>query len=215
MAYKKTYRRKRQVTAWYNKKYTPGDVAAAAWKGVKQIKSIINSEKHFHTVGSAPVIDNSGSVLNLTSIAQGDTIQTRTGNSIFIRSISMKFNPYTLQTGVATHLRLMLIQDNQQVSDTVPSIPEMLESVDVLSHLKVQTLGRFSVLWDKNVLLDQVSNRQKYFEYKNHTIQHHVRYNGTTTADIQKGGLYLVAISDESTNTPLLPYNIRIGFYDN
>ena len=42
-----------------------------------------------------------------------------------------------------------------------------------------------------------------------------VRYNGTTSDDIQKNGLYIVYASSDNTNSPNLTIDIRTSYNDN
>jgi len=215
MAYKRTTRRRprRAATPWYNKKYSPGDVAAAAWEGVKQLKGIINSEKHFHIVGGSNSVSTTGAFVPLCSILQGDGQSNRTGNSVLAKGLVCRFNNIANGSATATLLRIMIVQDNQQIADTDPTQATLLES-DVMSGLALGALGRYKILMDKSFCLDNVSKKQNVVtKYLN--LNHHIRWNGTATSDIQKGGIYLFLLSDEATNTPTCTYNCRLSFYDN
>ena len=43
----------------------------------------------------------------------------------------------------------------------------------------------------------------------------HIRYNGTADTDIQKGGLYILFISDQASDYPTCDYQTRLGYHDN
>ena len=52
----------------------------------------------------------------------------------------------------------------------------------------------------------------------NKVMRSHVRYNGTSSTDIQKNGLYLIISSDQSdasTTEPLVDYVVRVNYHDN
>jgi len=211
------YRRRRMggTTPWYSKKYSVGDIASSAWKGVKYLKTLVNSEKHKNDVGPASInVDTTGTVVHLTAIAQGDGSNQRTGNSILLSGCSVKLQIALHASATVSALRVILFQDKQQVADGTPAISDVLNSVSTMAHLNANNIGRFNILMDKMVMLGVGSNTtkviQEYFK-----IQKHVRYNGTATTDIQKNGLYIMFLSTEPTNVVLVSYGIRVSWHDN
>ncbi|WP_445779126.1 hypothetical protein, partial [Shewanella sp.] len=62
--------------------------------------------------------------------------------------------------------------------------------------------------------LDNVTNKQRLVNV-NRYFAHHVKWNGTTASEIKKGGMYMLLLSDEATNTPTCVYNTRLSYYDN
>jgi len=224
MAYtRRNYRRRgnfkrRRVgmsTPWYSKKYSVTDIASSAWKGVKYLKTLVNSEKHKIDSGPASInVDSTGTVVHLTNIAQGDGTNQRTGNSILLSGCSVKLQIALNSAATVSALRILLFHDKQQVADGTPTIGEVLNSVSTMAHLNATNIGRFSILMDKMLMLGTGSNTtkviQEYFK-----IQKHVRYNGTAGTDIQKNGLYIMFLSTEPTNVVLVSYGIRVSFHDN
>lgn len=212
---KKSYRKK--SPSWYNKKYSTMQLAAKAWRGVKYIKGLVNSEMYHTIQNGSGLLSNAASptVLNITAIAQGDTNTTRTGNSILLRNIAirMEFINNTLTT--ATLYRIMLVQDNQTVADeTTLAVTDILESASTLSFISTTTTGRFKILKNWYFSTDSVSKVSKTISSYN-SMMHHVRYNGTASTDVQKGAIFLVAFSDDGTNKPLFSYNIKTSYHDN
>ncbi|HAG6118910.1 TPA: hypothetical protein HFC92_005492 [Escherichia coli] len=177
------------------------------------LKGIINSEKKTHEVGAALGVSTTGNIIHLTGISIGDSANEREGNSIFMRSISARFNTTCNSSATSSFIRMILIEDLQQVADTGPTMASVLQS-DVMSSLNSTTIGRYKVLYNKLYTVNNTDKKSivwtKYWD-----IKHHVRYNGSGVADIQKGGLYLLLLSSEATNTPTITYNIRLGYYDN
>ena len=190
-------------------------MAFKAYRGVRYIKGLVNSEKHhtdFSIGGTSP--NTTPSTQQLTAIAQGDEIDDRTGNSIFVRGITWRFCLELHASATATQVRMVLVKDNQQGADSAPSWTTVFSSAAIDSLLNIQTLGRFTILKDKTYLLDAV-NRRQIFEKGFYPMKYHVRFNGTTSSDIQKNGLYLMYMSNEATNTPTLDGVWRTNFYDN
>lgn len=67
---------------------------------------------------------------------------------------------------------------------------------------------------DKSICQDNVSNKLKVLPV-NLRFDHHIRYNGSASSDIQKGGIYMMVLSNEATNGSSFTYNLRLGYYDN
>lgn len=157
-----------------------------------------------------------GMVIPMTSIAQGDAVAGRTGNSIFVRSINMKVYFFLNPSTIGTVFRMAIIKDNQQLSDTTPTITEIYgaASPSVTAPLNVNTAGRFSVLKSWFFAMDDSKTQFRLINHY-HTLRHHVRYNGTSGSDVQKGGLYLVIWCNEGTNAPTVQYDIRTSYHDN
>lgn len=210
---RKTYKRGRKT--WYNKKYSALQLATKAWKATKYIRGLVNSEMLHNRIGGNITIDSTGGLLPLSGISQGDTDSGRTGNSIFARNLFMNLNVKVNASNLSTQfVRLILLQDNQQISDTTPSVSDVLDSAYPNAPLNQSTAGRFTIIRNWEFYLNTATNPgrvlKKYFK-----LWHHIRYNGTASTDIQRGGLYLLYISDQSTNPPTAGYQIKLGYHDN
>lgn len=189
-------------------------LGALALRKIWKLKGLINVEKKkFDIVNTGANILNSGSITHLTAIAQGDTDQNRNGNSVFVRSVNLKGTLNIHASAANSWLRMSLIMDTQQIADTAPAFADIYESTDVNSHLNNLTVGRFKVLASKTYALDAVNSNK--ILYLNVPMRHHVRYNGTAGTDQQKGALYLVFVSNEGTNGPLITHETRVSFHDN
>lgn len=213
----RSYRRRRRTTAWYNKRYSAKGLALKALKNIHYMKGMINSEKHFRddtvTLGSAR-----SNIASVNLIPQGDAINHRSGNSVLVRSIYLR-GRLEINSSVTgnTRISLILIRDMQQVSDTTPTVTDVLTSDDPDSMLNVSTIGRYKVLWRKTyTLLPTTAGSQSAVDFhKFFKVYSHLRFNGTANTDIQKGGYYLMICSSESTNYPTVSINTRCGYYDN
>lgn len=215
---RRQFRRRGRKTPWYNRKYNAMQVASAAWRGVKYIKGLVNSEMYHYTQTATSTPLATGDIIPLTNIAVGDTDVTRTGNSIFVRSITMNFNcsQHPARTD-NTFVRMILFIDTQQISDTNPTLTDILASQNPNSLLKLQNSGRFKILKNWEFYINSVNNTGKVIKYYRN-IKHHVRYNDVNSTDIQKGGIYLLIVSNVTpvqNQPPTLQYQIRVGYHDN
>lgn len=194
-------------------RYKAADMAYKAFKGVRYLKGLVNAELHSFENTASAYINDSGSVVHLTGISQGDLSINRNGNSILSKYLFGRMHFKKDTNAPITFLRVMIVQDKQQVSDTSPVISDILSSVSTISPLNHDSHGRYKILKDMTVRLD--SNKLTAAYKINVKLPFHTKFNGTTGADIQKNGVYLVLLSDQSTYTPIVDYSLRFSFYDN
>jgi len=200
---------------WYARKYTVGDMASAALRGVNYIKGLVNAEVYKNDlVVSGASVTSAGTVNNLTAIAQGDGITTRTGNSLFVRSVDINgtFNMNSSST-TAQIGRFWLVLDLQQTADTSPSFSDIFDGNNVNSHLNANTVGRFKILAKRTFVV--WPTRPTAILKIRKLMRHHVRFNGTASTDSQKGSIYLVSVSNTSGTDPLTYFNSRVSYHDN
>lgn len=219
-AYRRKYRKRRRGgrkraakgRSLFNPSYSIRDL----WKSIHYIKGLVNSELFKKDSSFDTTVDTTGAVTHLTDVGQGDTVSGRAGNSIFVRSLYWRCLITINATLKPTFLRLMVVRDRQQVGDTAPAIGDVLQTVSIQSPLDVSTnQGRFDILMDRTVKLDDAS-RQTVFLQRFFPMRSHVRYNGVSSTDIQKNGLYFMAFSNEdSLDAPTVSWNARISYHDN
>lgn len=214
-------RRRSNTTPWYAKWMMKSgniqDVAYSALKGVYYLKSLINVEMKKFDIDSST--STSGNVILFNEIGQGDTDQTRSGNSILMRSLSLRGYIKSNASATSTRVRLVIFIDKQQISDTAPAQGDILDGDQnsITANLNNNTVGRFSILANKVYTINQfisgvaVTVPFKFF----FRLQKHARYNGTTGADIQKNGVYMLVVHDEATNVPTIGYTSRLTYTDN
>lgn len=211
---RRSFRRK-AIAPRVPKEITWGQFATKAWSGVQQIRKLINVEEHRVDTSVATTIDNAGSVTHLTGVANGDTASTRTGSSILLKGLHMRFALISHASAATTVIRILVIKDKQQVADTTPTVTGVLNSADVVSHVVPDFTERFTILRDMTHTLDLVGSPIKTFDFKLPLTGTHVRYNGTATTDVQQNGIYLLLLSNQSTNVPTISSIHRLTFYDN
>lgn len=209
-------RRRRGGTAWYRRKYNAMQLASAAWRGVRYIKGLVNSEKyHFDTAFSAASIPSAGNVTHLTALAQGDTNATRTGNSVLLKDCYMHLF-LAINTAIVSQsrVRMILFFDKQQVSDTAPAVTDVLAAASTESMLNLNASGRFKVVYSREFIL-RANQNGSLVVHKFLKFNTHVRFNGTAGTDIQRNGLYVLFIGSEGTYQPSVTGTFRIGYHDN
>lgn len=218
MAFKKTYRKKTYAKkAWYNKKYSAKDIALKALKNTRYLKGLVNSEMN-HVDSTITLGAAQSNTTHITAIAQGDTAATRTGNSILLRNIYLRgIAEINAAVTATTRITFALVKDKQQHSDTSPTVADVFTSnTNPESMLNLNNVGRFKVIWRKTINLSIVAGGRNCIEINKYwKLYDHVRYNGTATTDIQKNGYYLMILTSEPANYPIVSLTSRVGYHDN
>lgn len=218
---RRRYTRRRKSVPWYRKKYSALQLAAKAVSGVRYLKGLVNSELlKRDKSGQALGIDRDGIVIPFTDISQGDNDGNRTGNSIFVKRVQFNFQAFT-KSNTSQCLRVIIFKDSQQIDDTPPTGNMVLDAAGTRyaaqSGLNSATVGRFTILANRVI---QFTPDRPVISYKlGASMRHHVRYNGSGTIDIQKGGLYVLLITnaDPSVSGDQIDVNYwsRISYHDN
>lgn len=209
--------RRRRKTAWYNRKYSVGQMASKAIRGVNYIRKLINVEKKFlDTVVTATTQGTAGTFTPLTYIAEGDDYNSRDGHSILTQGFLFRMRLTANSTSVVNFMRIILFVD-KEFAGTVATTAQLLETTtEYMSPLQHDQGRRFSILMDKIVALDYngkgTVSFNKYFK-----INSHIKFVGTgaTAADGKEGHIFLFTMSDNNTNQPGWGMYSRIRFTDN
>jgi len=199
-------------------KPTTTNVAKAAWSGVKYLRTLVNSEVHKFDVGVTTTTPSTTAVITqLNAIAQGDLSSNRTGNSLLLKYLTMRVAVLASTSANQTLLRIIVFFDKQQIADTAPATTDLLSVNSTLAFLNNNAAGRFQVIDDRFINLDNLSKKSMHYKYyKSFAGSNiHCKYNGAASTDIQKNGLYVAFISNEATNTPSVTGLIRLGYHDN
>lgn len=217
---RKTYKKKTMAQRGYVKPsimQSTNYLANKAFEGVKFLKGIINSELHKRDFvqGGFNIPNSTQPVQLLNGLSQGDTVSTRTGNSLLMKHISIRgyINFDTLGSSNSTIVKYWVVVDQQQIGDTNPVFSDIFSNNDVLSLLNSSTVGRFKILKTGLCIRDlNVNQKQVNIDIP---LNMHTRFNGTASTDIQKNGIYLCWTSNQSTALPTASYLTRISYYDN
>lgn len=187
---------------------------------IKDIQGMINAEKQKVDVSiSTSTISSTPAVTHLTAIATGDSEGSRTANSILCKYLYINGTVQIHTSANFSRVRMVVVRDKQQVGDTAPAYLDVFESAPsgsgTQAFLNKATVGRFDILWDRLCVLD-AQNPQVAVSHMI-PLKSHVRYNGTASTDVQKGGLYCMLVSDITAggNVPTVYLQARLAYYDN
>lgn len=205
--------RKPASKAWYQKRYSVGQLAAKAYKAAKYVASVVNVERKFFDVTNTGLSPSTvGSVYPLSQIGVGDTFNTREGNSIKALNEYIQLSAQLNTAAEATFLRCILFMDNENNGST-PAVADVLESVGYLSPINHVNGTRFTILRDCRIILTKTGNAKEYKIYKK--LGSHIKWSGSNGTDTKEGHLYLLLLSDQATDTPSVNFLARMRFIDN
>lgn len=226
MAYKRRYKKRmprkakgatdKKVTVWSD--HSVLEKANRALALVNNVRRFINVEVKHHDVVSSTTVPNTGTIIGLSAIAQGDGATNRDGDSIKLLNSTLRFEINTDATEQKnTQMRFILFRGKQEDQSGF-SVTEILESASFISPKSYENRFKTKILMDKTYTCALSSNSttdfsSKYIDHVQKLIGHVQFATGTTS--IENGGLYLLMISNQTTLVPTVFYNIRTTFTDN
>lgn len=197
------------------------------WKAIRTIMGKLNTEtKYYDTVPySGAAIDTSGTVAaGCFNILQGDGGTTRDGDQIKAKSIYLQFNTEKHASSTGTEMRIIVGIDFRP-EGAPPAVTDVLNSASVLSAMNLDHRRRFKILKDWRVILSSTGpvgtkvTRKWYIPLGRKRGRRRMGlkmgYAGSTTDEPQNINIFILAISDEATNTPSLSMISRVRFIDN
>ena len=196
---------------------TVAQAAYGAYQGYNVLKGIINSELKRYDVAGQLNPSNAGSIFILNDIAAGDDVNNRTGNSILAKYLTFNYTVSALAAATTTNLRILIVVDTENIGAN-PTISQILQNTLITGSLTApinsDNTARFTVLMDRHHSFTNTG--QLTIQRKNYKkLDFHIRFTGTLSSNFQKNSIYVLAVSDQTTNTPTLDYNSRIAYYDN
>jgi len=153
MPYKRQYRSRRRTRRRPTKKSTPigwnWSTAGKALKIATRVASMVNAERNHFDTTTSPAPTTTGVLFPLELIPEGDDTQNRTGRSIKLAGLDIKwlFNSAAAATGTS-NIRVMFIIDWWQAG-TAPTITDILVSSNTTSFRQIDSVSpqRFKVIY--------------------------------------------------------------------
>lgn len=188
--------------------------------GLNEIRKLINVEEKVIEVNyTSATFTTSGTLTSITSVVQGLDYNERVGTSIKLQNIEVNARIFMNTSSSNSVYRFLIIRDLDGYG-TLPTIASVLDdgigtSLAPLALKNFLNRKRFSILFDEMGTLSPQGERGVYISAR---IPHegHVLYLGTTAAAASdgKGTIYVLALSDETTNAPVLAFQSRVTFTD-
>lgn len=184
-----------------------------AVKGVRLLKGLVNVENHMYTQSVNTTISNAGSISSLGAIAAGNDTDNRQGNSILAKYWSWRFRLDMSASATKTTTRILVFVDKAG-QGVVPAVSDVLVAANPSSPLNVDNTDRFVILYDKQYALS-ITGNQTVSSHSYRKLNFHMKFSGTAGANYDINQIFILLISNEPTNFPIIDGYSRIGFYDN
>lgn len=199
------YKRKRKF------KSTALVIAKRALRKVNKVaKTVFDELKKNDTAILSQSVLPAGLVTNIVGISQGTGTSQRIGNSCVVKGVGLHGKIELSPLNSKSLVRLIMFIDKQQVPDSKTDTAAILATLTPFSYRDLQSRGRFTVIWDKYFTVH--SNRVIISFRMWKRLNLNQKYNGLSSTDIQKNGIYLCSITDQVADFPVLTYICRFSF---
>lgn len=221
MPYRRTVRRtnRRRVRRFARREPTWGEVASKAYRTALYVKGLVNSELNYSEATNTTSPSDTGLLVLLNSLAEGDDVGGRTGRQIRMKSLEMRHQYTANSTAIYSRVRCIIFVDKQP-SGTAPAATDLLDTsvFPLITAMRNRAnTRRFKVLMDKSWQL--VYGTASAIKETHHYIKMNIPvvFKGTSTgiSNISSNALYCLLISNQPTNTPGVQTNFRISYRDN
>lgn len=208
---RRLYPRRRR---YYRNKVNWIALAKKAYRGVRMLKGIVNSELNkVDTIIAATPTTTPGISL-LTGLGEGTDVSQRIGNSILAKYLTYNIDASMNASASATHVRFIIFVDTLGTG-TAPTAADLLEvSTNTQSPIKIDSGPRFIILrdihFDLSINGDRIQHLKGYIP-----LNIHIKYTGASGGSVYKNAIYLYEISSEATNAPDANLYFRLAYYDN
>ncbi len=199
---------------------------------MKYMKTLVNAEMHNFTLATANNFSDSGIIISLNDIPDGDAINNRTGTSVLPRYQSINLEVFKKLDGPDHEVMRVLVfryWGEETSSNPAVTISEVLQSVVPLSFLNDDNTGkrgdrerRIEVHKSKIFTLDNVASTSRTWKWNievngmNKKIKDHLKFRTGSTEQPVSGGFYILFLSDNDTvNESGFQLNAKINYYDN
>ncbi len=161
--------------------------------------------------------DTGGVIVGISQLAQGDTNLTREGNKVIAKRINLRLR--FLKTVATTDTMRVIIFADKEQHGTIPTLANVLQSVDTTSHLNINNKVRFRIFKDMivNFSSDDAGGPDLvYRQIKVNLRNMPIFFIGTAADDASAGknNLYLLAVAFEGTTFTTIIGSLHLFFTD-
>lgn len=176
---------------------------------------------------------SSGAIVSIVNIPSGAGDDDRIGNTInitgiIVNGIIVRSTDFTNGAANNSYIRFCVVQDTQQVADTAPTAASMfLDPAEPWNLVAPAQSSRFRVLWASQLfdlariipdsdlipLSAIIPTMSPVFSFQwSGNVK--VDYNGSAGTDVEKNGLYFVALTNNTVSTGDIEAKARVIYTD-
>lgn len=220
LAFTRWMRRKRQNGYFYPKKprYRPYKRINTRLRRLERGVTGKETKTHDLSVVSAGTI-TAGTVYYISNIAQGDRSIDRDGLKINVKSVWLKGIANMHASASNSWIRVIVFVD-KACNGSLPAttgVGGLLEATGVLSFREHQNNYRFRILYDKMIPISSAGRTNTEFKfYRKFKKGLRVQYTDSSAAigDAGNNSLFVMMLSNEPTNGPLVSARARLAYTD-
>ncbi len=210
-SYKKTYKK---PTRYQNYSAGFGQLS----RDVAKLKNLINVEFKRKDESITSTVSNAPTLELVNGLSKGDSEANREGNTVRWKSIQCQGYMKIHASAVSNIVRRIIFIDKQpnQAAPTASDVLTGSEGTYQYSFRELDHRKRFVILKDQSITLSQNRPIVQFADYYSHVDMITV-YNTDTgnIADIETNSLYVMYMSDASSNSPSIAHKTRLRFIDN
>lgn len=190
----------------------PSYVARSALSKVQKLMR--SREVKIHDQGwQSTEIDNGGEIFALADVTQGDTGLLRDGRSMSVFNINLRWKMIFAAADDVTCFRIIVFRDTKQIAGVQPIVLNVLAQAKVVSQLKDIYRTRWDIMYDYTGTVGLSKGRMVVGQF-NKRVAIKMEYSGSAASNVTKNGIYLLVISDETTDKPYFERSSRVLFND-
>lgn len=190
-----------------------GNAYSLAKQALRKVKALEDQEElNLHNVGPTDITPAAaGVVYPLSLIAEGDTVATRTGRSIILKSAHIKVHN---TDSLAEFIRVIVFFDTEQAG-VVPVVTDVLNTADYRDFKNFNNRKRFAIMYDKTYSTEAWNDNKSMIEYyKRFNRKIEFRGSAADQASQGQGNLYMIIISQANGVNDSASYAVRLRFSD-
>lgn len=187
-------------------------------KEVAQLRGLLNTEfKYKDTSGTITAQSNTATFVLLNGITQGDTVSTRTGNTIRVKSVEIN-SQFILNPGLSNSVIRQLLVIPLKTNGMVPNFSDIIQAGGTNTIAPRNLLLRSNFLILKDERIDLVAGHNSVVTHKCYRkvdIKTVYEVANTLISGISSHPIYVIYLSNMSTLGPSVNYYHRIRYLDN
>lgn len=193
--------------------------ATKALRLASKVKGMVNAEIKYHYANTVlnPTNTTLG-VAGICAVAQGDGNTNRDGEKVRIKSIELNIEVDKHASATTSRVKVCLILGRDIQGLSAPVVSDIWENVGgssgyVQNPRNTHQVKRYKIMKEWMLLFQGNEDIKDIKYYKKCSIP--IKWTSSTATSYQENVLYVIAISDQATNTPTVNITSKIRFIDN
>ncbi len=176
--------------------------------------------KHIDSGTVEPTHTTSNDTFFLFGVSEGAGINSRVGRKITPISLVIRGTVVQSDTATGDHesVRLVVVQDKQQLADSYPTPSLVFENItDPYAFRQHVRQGQFRILAQRTYLFHKITGGKDAFKFRIalNLPPMTIFWNGANVTDVQKNGIYFMLMSDATSGAPVtVDWRCRARYID-